>query len=95
MRSTCATPRTPLQGARDDIVYEPGHLFRSLARSDRRIGDDGQANHVDALNQRFLDISRKIGSNAGDRILDVVEGAIRIGLEPEDDRRHRNPVGDR
>jgi hypothetical protein len=62
---------------------------------DRGIGNDGQANHVDALNLRFVNISRKLGSNAGDGILNVVEGAIRIGLEPECDCCQRNSVADR
>ena len=42
-----------LQRALDDVVDEIGKLLRRLAGRDRGIGDDRQADHVDALDQRF------------------------------------------
>ena len=40
-----------LQRAFDDVVDEVGQLLRRLAGRDRRIGDDRQADDVDALDQ--------------------------------------------
>src|SRR5207249_2819169 len=42
-----------LQRAFDDIVDKIGQLLRRLARRDRGIGNDRQADDVDALDQRL------------------------------------------
>jgi hypothetical protein len=84
-----------LQRAFDDVIDEIGQLLRRFARRDRGIGDDRQADDVDALDQRFGDILRQIGANAGDGVLDVVQRAVGVGFERELDRRQRQSVGDR
>ena len=84
-----------LQRALDDVVDEIGKLLRRLAGRDRSIGDDRQADHVDALDQRFVDVLRQVGADAGDGVLDVIERAIGVGLQRELDRGHRQAVGDR
>src|SRR5437868_2222572 len=84
-----------LQRAFDDVVDEIGQLFRRLAGRDRSISDDRQANHVDALYQRLVDVLRQVGAHPRDGILDVVQCPIGIGLERELDRRQRQTVGDR
>ena len=84
-----------LQRAFDDVVDEIGQLLRRLARRDRGIGDDRQADHVDALDQRLVDVLRQVAADAGDGVLDVVQRAVGVGLKRELDRRHRQPVGDR
>src|SRR5207237_9474484 len=55
-----------LQRAFDDVVDEIGQLLRRLAGRDRGIGDDRQADDVDALNQRFGDVLGQVGEDAGD-----------------------------
>src|SRR5580698_5594696 len=45
-----------LEFAFDHVVDEIGQLLRRLARRDRGIGDDRQADHVDTLDQRLGDI---------------------------------------
>ena len=84
-----------LQRADDDILDEPGELLRRLARRDRRVGEDRQAGDVDALNHRLVDAARQVGAHARHRVLDVVERAVGIGLQPERDRRGGDAVGDR
>ena len=84
-----------LQRALDDVVDEIGQLLGRLARRDRGIGDDRQADDVDALDQRLGDVLRQVGAHPRDRVLDVVQRAIGIGLQRELDRRQRQPVGDR
>ena len=84
-----------LQRAFDDVVDEVGQLLGRLARRDRGIGHDRQADHVDALDQRLVDVLRQVGADAGHRILDVVQGPVGVGLERELDRRQRQAVGDR
>ncbi len=84
-----------LQRAFDDVVDEIGELLGRLAGRDRRIGDDRQADHVDALDQGLVDVLRQVGANPRDGVLDVVERAVGIGLERELDRRQRQSVGDR
>ena len=84
-----------LQRAFDDVVDEVGQLLRRLAGRNRRIGDDRQADDVDALDQRLVDVLRQIGAHARDGVLDVVQRAVGIGLQRELDRRHRQAVGDR
>ncbi len=77
------------------VVHEPRQPFRRLARRDRGIGDDGKVDEVDTLDQRLaVDVSRQIGPRPGHRVLDVVERAIGVRLQPELDRRDRQPVGD-
>ena len=49
MRSTWATFAHALQRAFDDVVDEVGQLLRRLAGRNRRIGDDRQADDIDAL----------------------------------------------
>ena len=83
-----------LQRAFDDVVDEIGQLLRRLARRDRGVGDDRQADHVDALDQRLGDVLRQVGANTGDGVLDVVQGAVGVGLKRKLDRRHRQAVGD-
>ena len=84
-----------LQRALDDVVDEIGQLLRRLAGRDRGIGDDRQADHVDALDQRLVDVLRQVGAHPGDGVLDVVERAVGVGLQRELDRGHRQAVGDR
>ncbi len=84
-----------LQRAFDDVVDEIGQLLGRLARRDRGIGDDRQADHVDALDQRLGDVLRQVGAHPGDGVLDVVQRAVGVGLERELDRGQRQPVGNR
>src|SRR6202043_2280622 len=84
-----------LQRALDDVVDEIGQLLRCLAGRDRGIGDDRQADHVDALDQGLGNVLREVGANARDGVLDVVERAVGVGLERELDRRYLQSVGDR
>ncbi len=84
-----------LQRAFDDVVDEVGQLLRRLAGRDRGIGDDRQADHVDALDQRLVDVLRQIGADAGDGVLDVVQRPVGVGFERELDGGQRQPVGDR
>ncbi len=84
-----------LQRAFDDVVDEIGKLLGRLAGRDRSVGDDRQADHVDALDQRLVDVLRQVGANAGDGVLDVIERAVGVGLQRELDRGHRQAVGDR
>ena len=65
MRSTCDDAAHALQRAFDDVVDEIGQLLRRLARRDRGIGDDRQADDVDALDQRLGDVPRQIGCGRG------------------------------
>ncbi len=58
------------------------------------IGDDRQADDIDPLDQRLVDVLRQVGAHPRHGILDVVERAIGVGLERELDRRQRQPVGD-
>jgi hypothetical protein len=75
-----------LQRAFDDVVDEIGQLLGRLAGRDRGIGDDRQADDVDALDQRFVDVLRQVGAHAGDGVLDVVQRPVGVGLERELDR---------
>ena len=84
-----------LQRADDHVLDEPRQLLRRLAGRNRRVGDDRQADDVDALDQRLVDAARQIGADARDRILDVVQRAVGIGLQPEHDRGDGDAVGDR
>ena len=84
-----------LQRTLDDVVDEVGQLFRRLARRDRRIGDNRQADHVDALDQRFVDVLRQVGAHPRNGVLDVIQRPVGVGLERKLDRRQRQPVGDR
>ena len=84
-----------LQRALDDVVDEIGELLRRLARRDRGIGDDRQADDVDALDQRLVDVLRQVGAHAGDGVLDVVQRAVGVGFQRELDRGQRQAVGDR
>ena len=54
-----------LQRAFDDVVDEVGQLLRRLAGRDRGIGDDRQADDVDALDQRLVDVLRQVGAARG------------------------------
>ena len=54
-----------LQRALDDVVDETRQLLRRLARRDRGIGDDRQADDVDALDQRLVDVLRQVGRGRG------------------------------
>ena len=85
----------PLQRADHHVLDEPGQLLGRFSRRDRRIGENGQTDDVDALDQRLVDAARQIGAHARDGVLDVVERAIGVGFQPESDGRGRNPVGDR
>ena len=84
-----------LQRPFDDVVDEIGQLLGRLAGRDRGIGDDRQADHVDALDQRLVDVLRQVGAHPGDGVLDVVQRPVGIGLERELDRGQRQSVGDR
>ena len=84
-----------LQRAFDHVVDEVGQLLRRLAGRDRGIGDDRQADDVDPLDQRLIDVLRQVAADAGDGILDVVQRPVGVGLERELDRRQRQSVGDR
>ena len=44
---------------------------------------------------RFVDVAGQVAANLGDRVLDVVDGAIGIDLQPELDVGRRLTVGDR
>jgi hypothetical protein len=70
-----------LQGAHNGIVDEPRELLRGHARRARRVGDDRQPLHLDARDDRLVDGARQLGADAGNRILDVVDGAVLVGLE--------------
>jgi hypothetical protein len=84
-----------LQRALDHVVDEIGELLGRLAGRDRGIGDDRQADDVDALDQRLGDVLRQVGAHPRHRVLDVVEGAVGVGLQRELDRGDRHAVGDR
>ena len=84
-----------LQRALDHVVDEIGELLGRLARRDRGIGDDRQADDVDALDQRLGDVLRQVGAHAGDGVLDVVQRAVGVGFQRELDGGQRQAVGDR
>ena len=54
-----------LQRALDHVVDELGQLLRRLAGRDRGIGEDRQPDHVDALDQRLVDVLRQVGCARG------------------------------
>ncbi len=83
-----------LQRALDHVVDEIRELLRRLAGRDRGIGDDRQADDVDALDQRLGDVLRQVRAHACHRVLDVVERAVGVGLQRELDRGDRHAVGD-
>ena len=84
-----------LQRAFDDVIDEVGQLLRRLSRRNRRVGDDRQADDIDALYQGLVDVLRQVGAHPRDSVLDVVQGPVGIGFQRELDRRHRQSVGDR
>ena len=47
------------------------------------VGDDRQADDVDALDQRLVDVLRKLAANARDGVLDVVQRPVGVGLKAE------------
>ncbi|MGY4381493.1 hypothetical protein ACVWZ3_009132 [Bradyrhizobium sp. i1.3.6] len=77
-----------LQRALDHVVNEIGELLRRLAGRDRGIGDDRQADDVDALDQRLGDVLRQVRSYPRHRVLDVVERAVGVGFQRELDGGH-------
>src|SRR4029079_3865461 len=78
-----------LQRAFDDVVDEVRQLLGRFAGRDRGIGDDRQADDVDALDQGFSDVLRQVGADAGDGVLDVVQRAVGVGFKRELDCRQR------
>ena len=60
-----------------------------IARRRRRVGQDRLAFDIDALDDRLVDGARQVGADLGDGVLDVVERAVGVDLEPELDRRRR------
>ncbi len=85
-RSTSDTPFDALEETHDGVVDEPRQLLGRHGRRAGRIGDDRQAFDLDARRDRLLDGARQIGADALHGVLDVVEGAVGVGLEPELDR---------
>src|SRR4051794_30472491 len=84
----------PLQLAHDNVRHEKRKLLGRLARSDGRVGENRQPDNIVALDHGVVDAARQIMPDARDRVLDVVERAIGIDLQPELDGGVRNPVGD-
>src|SRR5262249_55226071 len=65
-----------LQLAHNHVFHEPRQLLGSLARRDRRVGDNWKPGNVHALDQGLVNGARQIGTHARNRILNVVERAI-------------------
>ena len=84
-----------LQLADDRVVDEPGQLLDGHGRRRDRIGQDRLALDVDAVDDRRLRGGRQVGADALDRVLDVVDGGLRVDLEPELDDGLRRALGDR
>src|SRR5262249_3791823 len=84
-----------LQLAHNHVFHEPRQLLGSLARRDRRVGDNWKPGNVHALDQGLVNGARQIGTHARNRILNVVERAIAVGLQTEEDNRACKAVGDR
>src|SRR5215211_4409865 len=84
-----------LELAGDDVVDEPGQLFGRQRRVRGRVGHNRQAGDLDPLHDRLVDGARQVLPDLGDRVLDVVDGAVLVGLEAELDRRRRQPFRDR
>src|SRR5207253_2933037 len=80
-----------LQRAFDDVVDEIGELLRCLAGRNRGIGDDWQADHVDALDQRLADVLRQVAADPGDGVLGETDPAEHQQDDGEDDGRKRMP----
>ena len=59
------------------------------------IGQDRLAFDVDAVDDRRLGGGRQVGADALDRVLDVVDGGLRVDLEAELDDGLRGTLGDR
>ena len=95
--SDAIDPRDPansLQRPYDHVVHEPGELLRRFSGCYRGVGEDRKPGNVDPLDHRLVDAAREIGADARHRVLDVIERAIRVRLQPERDRRAGYPIGD-
>ena len=89
-RSICETPFTPCS-ARATVSSTNQDSSSGVMAGARGVGDDRQAFDLDALHDRLVDRARQVGADARDGVLDVVERAVGIHLEPELDDRHRRP----
>lgn len=84
-----------LQRPDDHILDEVRQLLGCFAGSNRGVGEDRKADHVDAPNQRCVNPLREIGANARNGVRYV--GNRLIGFDPQSklDGGNRNPVRDR
>src|SRR6478609_2181520 len=55
-----ANAANALQAALHHLVDKVGQLLWRLARRYRRVGDDAETDHIDALNERLVDIARQV-----------------------------------
>ena len=95
--SDAIDPRDPansLQCPYDHVIHEPGELLRRFSGCYRGVGEDRKPGNVDPLDHRLVDAAREIGADARHRVLDVIERAIRVRLQPERDRRAGYSIGD-
>ncbi len=89
-----ADPADALELPGDDVVDEPREFLGRHRRIGSGVGDDRQAGDLDPLHDRLVDGARQVGADLGDRVLDVVDGAVAVDLEAKLDRRRREAFRD-
>ena len=94
-RSTPLTPRTPWICRAMTSSTNHRQILGRHRRRRNAVDQDRQACDVDAVDDRLVDRARQVGANPRDRVLDVVQGAVVVGFEPEFDARRRRSFGDR
>jgi hypothetical protein len=82
------------QRAGERVVHEPGQLLGRERGSARRVGQYRQAFDVEPLDDGLVDGAGQLAADAGDGVLDVVDGAIDRRLELEFDHGGRSAFYD-
>ena len=78
-----------------DVVDEPGETFWRLAWRNCRISYDRQIDDIDPLDQRLpVDVPRQIGASPSDSVLNVVERANAVCVQPKKNGGDRYAVRD-